>query len=127
MIKSDEGTPDQAQVEMSSHSINRAQAWFWVMLWILPSGFFVASAIGLGWVHGNFFRHDLVVVLWFLLNLAFLIGTGWFQSILANQGRIRPHTVIRSIGAFMVYQLFLIPILLGLLLYLTYLIDPFWF
>ena len=106
---------------------NRAQAWFRVVLWILPSGFVVASAVGLGWIHENLFRNDLVVGLWFLLNLAFLIGAGWVQSVLANRLRTEANAVIRGVGAFVVYQLFLIPLLLGLLLYLTFLIDPFWF
>lgn len=101
---------------------NRAQAWFRVALWILPTGFVVASAVGLGWVHEKLFPFDSIVAVWFLLNLALVIAAGWFTAVLSI--RSPDERVIHGIFAFIVYQLFLIPALLGLFLFLINLINP---
>jgi len=105
---------------------NRAQAWFLVLLWFVPTGFALASAVGLGWINEKVFANNgtIPVVLGFSLNIAFVIGTGWFTTQLSTRARTEPGVVASRVFAFFMIQLFLIPILLALIVFCACLIDP---
>ncbi len=117
-----EQPPPGIPPEQQPPQVNRAQAWFRVMLWLMPTGFLVASAVGLGWVHEKLLPSDSIVAVWCLLNLALLIGAGWFTAILST--RSPNERVVHGMFTFVMCQLFLVPALLGLLLFMINLIDP---
>ncbi len=106
-------------------SINRAQAAFRVILWLLPAGFVVLSAVGLILLvsHGILPSRWGTVIFWLILNLAFVAGAGWFYGMLSCSARGESDVLYRAVQ-FWFFQMFLVPLLLRLLLYLASVIDP---
>jgi uncharacterized membrane protein len=105
---------------------NRAQAWFRVMLWILPAGFAVASGIGVDRLKDAYFPTQAPVgtMIWFVLNFIFVIGSGWFDSQLSVRARSEVGGSADRIMRFFLLQLFLIPFLSLAFLFFACLIDP---
>ena len=105
---------------------NRAQAWFRMLLWILPSGFAVASGIGLDRLSSAYFpsQSPIGTLIWWILNFAFVIGSGWFDSQLSARARAEVGGVADRVLRFFLFQLFLIPVLSLVFLFFACLIDP---
>lgn len=96
-------------------SRNPIYPWLRMLLWILPAGFPILSAMGF-----RFFLHHSVWApsgpffgIWILLNLLFVIGTGWCDYRLSPRARTHPDSAVKAIVVFFLCQLFLIPFLLA--------------
>ena len=69
------------------HPVNRAQATVRVILWLLPTGFAVLSAMGSSWlkIHGYLPRWHLAACL--IPNVIFVVGAGWYNALLSTKAR----------------------------------------
>ncbi len=110
---------------MNERPINRAQATIRLVLWLLPAGFVTLSAAGFsllttrGFLPSNWGSR----ISWLILNIAFVGGAGWFYGMLSASARGETDVLYRAVQ-FWFFQMFLIPLLLGFLLYLACVIDP---
>ncbi len=111
-------------VETPPPPINRTRAAFSIFLWILPTGLALLSAwIGFGWIaHGLLSRFNFGF--WGVVNLIFALGVGWCHALLLRRGPRARIGVIGDTAIFVFLQFFLVPILLGLVLFLTCAIAP---
>ncbi len=86
------------------------------MLWILPAGFLVITAVGMAaaahMLHTN---ATLDMVVWLFINALFVIGTGWCEHQLAPPSRRESFGVGYTITLYFICQVFLTPFLLVLL------------
>ena len=93
-------------------SSNWAQAWLRVVMWILPTGFFWISAFGANYLTAySGVIGDLSTYLWVLLNIGFMIGAGWYDSLLSSRARKSPGSSYLWIIQFFLHQLYLIPLI----------------
>ena len=102
-------TPDQ-------RPRNPIYPWLRVMLWILPAGFLVISAMGMA-VAANILHMNSALsrVVWLVLNALFVIGTGWCDYQLASPNRREAFGVGYVLTLYCLCQIFLAPFLLVLL------------
>lgn len=105
---------------------NRAQAWFRVLLWLVPTVFAYASIVGVGWMSDRLLQSASIIRVpaVILLNAGFVLGTGWFKAHLNGRRRNHPNGFSDEVLIFFLAQIFLIPILLALILFCACLIDP---
>ena len=97
---------------------NPIYPWLRVMLWILPTGFLVISVGGLFALSNNInIGEATVIVASILLNALFLIGTGWCDYQLSPSERKNYRSVGMAICLFFLSQIFLVPILLGVVVF----------
>ncbi len=99
---------------------NRTRVWFRIVLWILPTGFAWMSAVGLNMlsVRGGFYgMAQLIVPVWLVLNIAFIIGAGWYNKMLSSRRDAGPNGFDGRDVLFFVIQIFLIPPLSALVLF----------
>lgn len=89
---------------------NRAQTWFQVVLWILPSGFATLSLFGIGWIRAELFSGDpsILETVVLIVNLGILFGAGCFNSVLSGTRPMPQEGPIFRIALFCSAQLFLI-------------------
>ncbi|MES2658713.1 MAG: hypothetical protein V4689_08845 [Verrucomicrobiota bacterium] len=116
--------PDNLVAKAPPPRINRARAAFRIFLWILPTGFALLSIwIGFGWIaHALLSRFSFGA--WGLVNLIFALGVGWCHALLPRRGPRVRFEIIGDTLIFVFLQFFLVPILLGLVLFLTCTIAP---
>jgi len=92
--------------------VNRAQGCFGAVLWLVPTGFAVVSAIGLGsWIRTSV----AALPVWGILNVLFIIATGYFAATLSRKVRkARPERREAVIGSwivmFFLLQLIIVPV-----------------
>lgn len=93
---------------------NPLYPWLRVILWMIPSGFVLLSSAGI-FSLGNMrvFNNYLAVILWVLLNIAFVIGVGWCDYQLSSPERKRTRKIGLAILLFFIIQIFIIPLLIG--------------
>jgi hypothetical protein len=117
---------DPATGKPIAPEVNRAQAAFRVFLWVLPAGVVVLSGGALDFLisRGILPSVRAVGVFWLIFNVAFVLGAGWFSATLSQKARAEPDGVFYLTVLFVFLQVFLIPLLLGLLLFLACVIDP---
>ena len=99
---------------------NHARAWLRVVLWILPTGFAWMSAVGLSMLSGRRGfpgMTELIMPLWFVLNIAFVVGVGWYNKMLSSRADAGPNGRDGRVVLFFVIQIFLIPLLSALVLF----------
>ena len=127
-IKPNREWPGREKPVFEAHSkppINRAQATVRVILWLLPAGFAVLSAEGCNWLkYRGILASSWGFGVWLLLNVAFALGAGWFNAMLSTKARGEADGVAYRTVMFFFLQLFLIPVLLGLFLFMACVIDP---
>ena len=120
--------PGRKKPVFGAHSkppINRAQATIRVILWLLPAGFVVLSAEGCNWSkYGGTLASSWGFVAWLILNVSFALGAGWFNAKLSTKARGEADGVAYRTVMFFFLQLFLTPVLLGLVLFMACVIDP---
>ena len=63
-------------------------------------------------------------MIWFVLNLVFVIGSGWFDSQLSVRARSEVGGIADRILRFFMLQLFLIPVLSLVFGFFAFLINP---
>lgn len=115
--------PPKAQPRNDAPPVNRTITWLRVMLWLLPTGFAVLSAIGQNFL----IRYGLVPInfgIYFLIVALFTVGTGYYNALLSPRAKTQPGGLLNRTVLFFVIQLFLVPLLLGGLLFAACLIDP---
>ncbi|MEO5914741.1 MAG: hypothetical protein ABIS50_10940 [Luteolibacter sp.] len=117
------GSRNLACEPVAKPPVNRAVAWFRVILWILPAGFAVLSAWGVVWYQGHLIPHRLGVLSWVVVNVIFVLGTGWYHALLSISARSEPRGIFARTILFFFIQLFLIPLLASLALFLGCLIG----
>ncbi|MEK7951395.1 hypothetical protein [Luteolibacter soli] len=68
---------------------NRAIGWYRFVLWMMPTCVAITSAIGLGWLANvtRFRGGDLLVLVWFVFNIAAATGIGFFEAKLERSPR----------------------------------------
>ena len=84
-----------------------------VMLLILPTGFFVISGVGAA-AAGSLLHASpaIQVPVWILINVLFVIGTGWCDYQLSPPSLKKSHGVVYANVLFFLCQIILIPFLL---------------
>ena len=89
---------------------NRAQAWFRVVLWILPLGFLVVSTEMVARFEDEFYRYDLTApwVIWWILNAVIIVGSGWFNALLSIGNSTPTEGMLFRTALFCGAQLFII-------------------
>jgi hypothetical protein len=97
--------------------INAAQGCFRVALWMVPTGFAWASALGLGALASKLGVRGLSFpsAPWIVLNIVFVLGAGWFDAMLAwkvrNAGeKERGDMIVGNLTRFFLLQLVLVPV-----------------
>jgi hypothetical protein len=99
-------------------SRNPIYPWLRVMLWILPTGFLIVSVAGLFAIANNIrVSEGTIISASILLNVLFLIGTGWCDFKLSPPERKNTQSVGMAIFLFCLCQVFLVPIALGALVF----------
>lgn len=104
--------------------INRAIACLKVFLWILPSGMTVISASAMERLSGSGLGIQLGMKSWLLCNALFIAGTGFYNAKLSYRARSEPDGVFYKVVMFFFIQLFLIPLLLAIALFLICITEP---
>ena len=105
--------------------VNRAQVWFLMVLWLVPTVFFAGSCFGMFKLVA-FLRpaHPWVLTLvWLLLNVAFVVGTAWFQVMLSDRSQAKGVARAYHVLVYSVVQIFLVPALLLFLLIVGFLFS----
>jgi hypothetical protein len=94
---------------------NSIYPWLRLMLWILPAGFTVLSAMAIGtagdFLHVTSFRLSMFV--WILINVLFIIGTGWCDYQLSLPDRKQRSGVVHATALFFLCQVFVAPLILA--------------
>ncbi|MEO7099620.1 MAG: hypothetical protein ABI162_09690 [Luteolibacter sp.] len=104
---------------------NPIYQWLRVMLWILPTGFLVISVGGLSALSNNFpISEGMVIAASVLLNVLFVIGAGWCDYKLSPPERKNRPSVGVAIFLFFLSQLFIVPILIGAVVFALYSFNP---
>ena len=103
---------------------NPIHAWMRVIMWLLPTGFAWGSGVGLNWlIRTPHMRSDLGPLLWLVLNVLFLIGSGWYRGALLDQeGDVDWR--FGWIATFFGVQLLLIPLLSVIILFAICVANP---
>jgi hypothetical protein len=101
------GIPPEPQ---SPPPVNQAQGCFRVMLWFIPSVFSVVS-----W---GIWPAGFGIFAWVALNLGFIGAAGWFDTVMSRRIRLlspekRTGEMARSMVAFFLSQLAIIPVIVG--------------
>lgn len=104
--------------------VNRAQATVRLLLWLLPVGFVILSAAGFILLTSLAILPSQwgTAIFWLILNIAFVVGAGWFYGMLSCTARGESDVLYRAVQ-FWFFQMFLIPLFLRLLLYLASVIE----
>jgi len=104
--------------------VNAAQGCFRVVSWIVPTGFAWASAVGLGTLGTGALRmgQAVPVMIWIVLNIAFVLGAGWFDAMLSRAVRNaradeRPALLTKKLVVFFLLQLVFIPVISAAVLF----------
>jgi hypothetical protein len=94
---------------------NRAIGWYRFMLWMMPTCVAITSAFGIGWL-ANLLRlrgGELLILVWFVFNIAAAIGVGIFEVKLESprwrrsDGRLKPSRVLY----FVLLQFIIVPVM----------------
>lgn len=104
--------------------VNRAQACFRVIIWLLPTGFAVCSSWAGNWLISRGYLPKLGFGFWVVPNVFFMFGAAWYNALLSRRARSSPRGIVNRLVLFFLIQLFLMPLLLAILLYLACVIDP---
>lgn len=88
---------------------NRAQAWFRVLLWLMPAVFGVASVFGLDWLQRKIGDSLVWITIWWVLNPAFIIATGWFNAVLSVPSSDGNRRILHRVAVFFLIQMILTP------------------
>lgn len=105
---------------------NPLYPWLRVMLWIIPTGFTVLTAAFVAsFGRSVTFSNSSTIEICALLDVAFVIGAGWCDFQLSSPKRKANQTVGIAILLFFLGQIFIIPILLGALVFSACLISSF--
>jgi len=104
---------------------NPIYPWLRVLLWILPAGFPIISAMVIGLLHqsvwapsGPFFG------IWIILTILFVIGTGWCDYRLSPRARTHTDSAVKAVVVFFLCQLFLVPFLLACAIFALCALNP---
>jgi len=103
---------------------NPMHAWMRVIMWLLPTGFAWGSGVGLNWLISlSRLPSELGMCFWVMLNVAFLVGAGWYRGALLDQEGYVDWRFVR-IAAFFGLQLLLIPLLSVVILFAICVANP---
>jgi hypothetical protein len=108
-----------------NYPVNRAQVRFLMILWLVPTVFFTASYIGMFKLVA-FLRPAnpwVLTLVWLLLNVAFVVGTAWFQVMLSHRSQAKGIGKAYHVLVYSVVQIFLVPALLLFLLMIGFLLS----
>lgn len=104
---------------------NPSKTLFRIILWLLPTGFAVLSAIGSRYLPGGVILDDRSsLTLWLILNILFTAGAGWFNAHLSNRVKPEQDGALFRTFVFVIAQMFLVPLLLMTLLFAVCLFNP---
>lgn len=105
---------------------NRAQAWFRVLLWLVPAGFAMMSLSGFHQLY-----RTIPMPFWFIwilipVNLVFILSAGWFDALLDRRFEKSVEQTRAWMFTFLLFQLLAIPIFSVLLIWTVgFIIDLF--
>ncbi len=118
---SDEEKPKPWQVPPP---VDRIRYWFRIVLWLLPTGFFIFSF----WVADRLKQLGIEVpfpiAIFILANVGFTIGTGYYQAHLSGGAHLEPGGIADRVMLFVCYQLLFVPLIVGFTLFAACVIDP---
>ncbi|MEO5711945.1 MAG: hypothetical protein ABIT37_00505 [Luteolibacter sp.] len=98
--------------DLNNPLTNPAHAWLRGIMWTLPTGFIWMSAFGVNYLASFFgMNSGLSTCIWMLLNIGFVIGAGWYDSLLSSHARMSPGVSYLWIIQFFLHQLYLMPLI----------------
>jgi hypothetical protein len=105
---------------------NRAQAWFRIILWILPSGFAMMSLSGFHQLYRTIPIPFWCIWILIPVNLIFILAAGWFDALLDRRFKKSVEQMRAWMLTFLLFQLLAIPIFSFLLIWtVSFIIDLF--
>lgn len=78
---------------------------------MMPAVFGVASLFGLDWLQNRIGNSRVWITLWWVLNPAFALATGWFNALLSAPATNGNRRMLHRMVVFFLIQLILAPCL----------------